>query len=75
MVLTEIVRAKKSKGEVLVFRRGFKPAQFKEGKSDAEAGVQISTGARAIAAQSDGEKTSDDDGGFITETVNVFHWR
>ncbi|KAM6506713.1 Multidrug resistance protein [Fusarium solani] len=75
VVLTEIVRAKKSKGEVLVFRRGYKPAQFKEGKSDAEAGVQISAGARAIAAPTDGEKTSDDDGGFITETVNVFHWR
>ncbi|KAH7142059.1 ABC-2 type transporter-domain-containing protein [Dactylonectria macrodidyma] len=75
VVLTEIVRAKKSKGEVLVFRRGYKPAQFKEGKSDAEAGVQISAGARATTAQTDEEKTSDHVAGCIPETASVFHWR
>ena len=75
VVLTELVTAKKSKGEVLVFRRGHKPAQFKEQRDDAEAGMPTSSGPSAIATQVDHGNTSDKEGGLIQKQTSIFHWR
>ncbi|KAK6189322.1 hypothetical protein LQW54_013385 [Pestalotiopsis sp. IQ-011] len=73
MVSAELVSEKKSKGEVLVFRRGYKPAQFKEGNDDAEEGMvhvgPIATNERATAAA--GEKGT---GGALQGSTSVFHW-
>ncbi|GAB1316185.1 Multidrug resistance protein [Madurella fahalii] len=69
MVAAESVSAKKSKGEVLVFRRGHKPASFKENKGDAESGgVPV-----ASKAVSDGN-TSDKEAGVLQKQTSVFHW-
>lgn len=74
MTFTELVTAKKSEGEVLVFRRGYRPSQFKESKSDAEIGTQLPSGILAIADKADGGM-SDKESGAIQETTSVFHWR
>lgn len=74
MISAELVSEKRSKGEVLVFRRGHKPAQFKEkkGEVDAEEGMMrvgpIATNATNRAAP--GEK----DAGLLQEQSSVFHW-
>ena len=73
--MTELVTAKKSKGEVLVFRRGHKPSQFKEGKADTESGILTSSGPSAIATKMDPDNTSDKEPGFIQKQTSVFHWR
>ncbi|KAJ2903503.1 ZEB2-regulated ABC transporter 1 [Zalerion maritima] len=41
MITAELVAEKKSKGEVLVFRRGHKPAQFSDKKSDDVEAAQV----------------------------------
>ncbi|CZR68022.1 probable ABC transporter CDR4 [Phialocephala subalpina] len=74
VLMTELVTAKKSKGEVLVFRRGHKPSQFKEGKVDTEYGILTSSGPSAIATKMDPGNTSDKSG-FIQKQTSVFHWR
>ncbi|KAI0477156.1 ABC-2 type transporter-domain-containing protein [Xylariaceae sp. FL0804] len=70
MVSAEYVSAKKSKGEVLVFRRGYKPAQFKESKGDAESGSPrigpiVTNASNARAGK---------DGGMLQDTKSTFHW-
>ena len=77
MVAAENVSAKKSKGEVLVFRRGHKPASFKENKGDAESGGTPVAGPAAIALASekgDGN-VSDKEGGVLQASTSVFHWK
>ncbi|KAK3950278.1 ABC-2 type transporter-domain-containing protein [Pseudoneurospora amorphoporcata] len=66
----EAVSAKKSKGEVLVFRRGYKPASFKENKGDSESGGVAVAGKGHV---SDGN-TSDKEAGFLQAQTSVFHW-
>ncbi|KAK4118926.1 hypothetical protein N657DRAFT_684870 [Parathielavia appendiculata] len=76
MFAAENVAAKKSKGEVLVFRRGHKPASFKENKGDAESGGIPLAGPVAEAANghvSDGH-SSDKEGGMLQKQTSVFHW-
>ncbi|KAJ6058241.1 uncharacterized protein N7446_007824 [Penicillium canescens] len=73
MMLTELVTAKKSEGEVLVFRRGHRPPQFKESKSDAEIGIPPTSGHIAVAEKA-AESMSDAESGAIRETTSVFHW-
>jgi ATP-binding cassette subfamily G (WHITE) protein 2 (PDR) len=72
MVAAELVSEKKSKGEVLVFRRGHRPTQFKENKDDAEEGMMrvgpIATNERATAAQ------NKEGGGMLMEQSSTFHW-
>lgn len=76
MLFTEFVTAKKSKGEVLVFRRGQKPAQFKTNKGDDEAGVPLPVGPAVIAATKKSEGgSSDTEAGYIQRQTSVFHWR
>lgn len=73
MVAAELVSEKKSKGEVLVFRRGYKPAQFKNNKDDAEEGMMrvgpIATNERATASAVEKET-----GGNLQGSTSVFHW-
>lgn len=72
MVAAELVSEKKSKGEVLVFRRGYKPAQFKEKKGDAEEGEAPRVGptvTNASRANGNGKEA-----GFIEQQTSVFHW-
>jgi len=73
--MTEVVTAKKSKGEVLVFRRGYKPSQFKESKADMESGTPNSSGTSAIATKMEDGNTSDKESGLIQKQTSVFHWR
>ncbi|KAK3942613.1 ABC-2 type transporter-domain-containing protein [Diplogelasinospora grovesii] len=70
MVAAEGVSAKKSKGEVLVFRRGHKPAAFKEHKGDAESGGVAVAGPAAIAEKSSGSVSD----GMLQKQTSVFHW-
>ncbi|KAF5012146.1 hypothetical protein FDECE_1795 [Fusarium decemcellulare] len=66
IVATELISAKKSKGEVLVFRRGNMPA-VSQGKGDSEA----ASSGRITAV----DKVRDDsDGGNIQGSTSVFHW-
>ncbi|KAI1497952.1 ABC-2 type transporter-domain-containing protein [Biscogniauxia marginata] len=71
MVAAELVSEKKSKGEVLVFRRGYKPAQFKEKKGDAESGEGPRVGP-SVTNQSRAQHNKEV--GFIQEQTSVFHW-
>ncbi|KAF5025555.1 hypothetical protein F66182_2363 [Fusarium sp. NRRL 66182] len=66
IVATEYISAKKSKGEVLVFRHGHLPAVAK-GKSDSEAAT---SGPIAAAAQ----VSDDSDNANIQGSTSVFHW-
>lgn len=72
MVSAELVSEKKSKGEVLVFRRGHKPAQFKERKHDIEDGEGPRVGPTATNASRPGPVNKE--AGFIQEQTSVFHW-
>ncbi len=77
MFAAENVAAKKSKGEVLVFRRGHQPAAFKENKGDAESGgVPVASGmSRAAEGNvSDGNSSDKSEGGMLQGTTSVFHW-
>jgi len=72
MVAAELVSAKKSKGEVLVFRRGHRPAAFKEHhKGDAEAGKRLS-GPAVLAASA---AAADKETGLLQKQTSVFHWQ
>jgi ABC-type multidrug transport system permease subunit/ABC-type multidrug transport system ATPase subunit len=74
MIAAENVAAKKSKGEVLLFRRGHRPAQFKENKGDAESGGTRVAGPVTKAANgnvSDGNVSD----GMLQRQTSVFHWK
>lgn len=71
--MTELVTAKKSKGEILVFRRGYRPAQFKESKGDLEATGGALTPAVPVNAAVT-EKGSGSEKQNLKH-VNVFHWK
>ncbi|KAK3294943.1 ABC-2 type transporter-domain-containing protein [Chaetomium fimeti] len=76
MFSAENVAAQKSKGEVLVFRRGHKPASFKENKGDAESGGTPVAGPVVKAADgnvSDG-RSSNKEAGMLQKQTSVFHW-
>ncbi|KAI1451361.1 ABC-2 type transporter-domain-containing protein [Annulohypoxylon moriforme] len=73
MVAAELVSEKKSKGEVLVFRRGHRPAQFKEKKGDVEEGEGPRVGptvTNASRVNGNGKEA-----GAIQEQSSVFHWK
>ncbi|KAK0616818.1 ABC-2 type transporter-domain-containing protein [Immersiella caudata] len=72
IVSAENVAAKKSKGEVLLFRRGHKPAAFKEQKGDAESGYN--SGRLAVNHGATDGNSSDKEGGVLRGTTSVFHW-
>ncbi|KAI0888526.1 ABC-2 type transporter-domain-containing protein [Annulohypoxylon maeteangense] len=73
MVAAELVSEKKSKGEVLVFRRGHRPAQFKEKRGDVEEGDGPRVGpsvTNASRVNGNGKEA-----GAIQEQSSVFHWK
>lgn len=72
--MTELVTAKKSKGEVLVFRRGHRPGQFREGKGDTESGPLTASERSAIAPKIEPDNESDKHSGALIMD-NVLHWR
>lgn len=72
MAAAELVSEKKSKGEVLVFRRGQKPAFLKDQSSDTEGAKPV--GGSAIVARSD-PSDSDKEAAFIQRQTSVFHWK
>lgn len=74
MMFTELITAKKSEGEVLVFRRGHKPAQLKETKSDPETGFARSSVPVVVSEKADGSM-SEQTRGAVQESTSVFHWR
>ncbi|KAK3682089.1 ABC-2 type transporter-domain-containing protein [Podospora appendiculata] len=74
IVAAENVSAKKSKGEVLVFRRGYKPASFKVGKTDAEGGGAPMVGPTASRIAAHDGNSSDKEGKIEAQT-SVFHWK
>lgn len=75
MVTAELVSEKKSKGEVLLFRLGHKPAYLKEHANDAEGGKAV-TGPAVAARNADGAAHDEKGGaGFIAKQTSVFHWK
>ncbi|ROW08296.1 hypothetical protein VMCG_03196 [Cytospora schulzeri] len=72
MIAAELVSEKKSKGEVLVFRRGHKPAFLSDQSDDAEGGKPV--GGSAIVARNE-PSDSDKEAGFIERQTSVFHWK
>ncbi|KAL2265953.1 hypothetical protein VTJ83DRAFT_5305 [Remersonia thermophila] len=72
MIAAENVAAKKSKGEVLVFRRGHKPAVFNEKKGDAESGVNVH--GTSITNKGAAGSDSDKEGGNLQKQTSIFHW-
>lgn len=73
MLTAEFVSEKKSKGEVLVFRLGHKPAFISEQKGDAEGGK--STGGPVTVARNGEHSDSEKEAGFIQKQTSVFHWK
>ncbi|KAI1076849.1 ABC-2 type transporter-domain-containing protein [Whalleya microplaca] len=72
MIAAELVSEKKSKGEVLVFRRGHKPAVFKEKKGDAEEGEGPRVGPTVTNASR--ANANDKEVGLL-QSQSVFHWQ
>ncbi|KAH6876526.1 ABC transporter [Thelonectria olida] len=68
IVATELISAKKSKGEVLIFRRGNKIAGASKVKNDMESSV---SGPVAVAEKTSGNSSDD---GVIQGSTSVFHW-
>ncbi|KAF2178290.1 putative multidrug resistance ABC transporter [Zopfia rhizophila CBS 207.26] len=66
LAATEFITAKKSKGEVLVFRRGHKILKKSKSTEDLEAGS-----GRPVAA----EKTQSDDIAIIERQTAIFQWK
>lgn len=65
----ENVSEKKSKGEVLLFRRGYKPASFKDNKGDSESGG-VPVSGPVVNKGSDGNVSD----GNIQASTSTFHW-
>lgn len=63
----EFISAKKSKGEVLVFRRGHMPASAKSSPND------IESGASRVPVSEKAEKV-DNAGAIIQRQTAIFHW-
>ncbi|TVY38692.1 ZEB2-regulated ABC transporter [Lachnellula occidentalis] len=68
LIASEYITAKKSKGEVLVFRRGHVPAALKESGSDEESGVP--SGSKAGTATNE----DSDNLNMIKKQTAIFHW-
>ncbi len=72
---TEWITAKKSKGEVLVFLRGFIPYTAKKGGDDIEMYSGGGSSSPAIDRPNDGILSRSDNKGNIERSTSVFHWR
>lgn len=74
MITAELVSEKKSKGEVLLFRLGHKPAFMKEHPDDAEGGKAMS-GPVTAARNGNGSDSEGKEAAFIQRQTSVFHWK
>lgn len=72
MITAEFVSEKKSKGEVLVFRLGHKPAFISEKNKDAEGGKTVGG---PVTAARNSQTDSDKEIAFIQRQTSVFHWK
>ncbi|KAF2863977.1 hypothetical protein K470DRAFT_254291 [Piedraia hortae CBS 480.64] len=70
LAATELISAKKSKGEVLVFRKGYAPAAAKSQPTDVETGPR-DTGGAPLGRQQSYVEASD----VILRQTAVFSWR
>jgi ATP-binding cassette subfamily G (WHITE) protein 2 (PDR) len=71
LVGTEYISAKKSKGEILVFKRGHVPAALKEQEDEEAASPPAG---RNIAADFTGSNATENDFSIQKQTA-VFHWK
>lgn len=71
LAATELIAGKKSKGEVLVFRRGHTPQTLKEHPHDVETADQGSADGAALAKKESYTEASD----IIQKQTAVFSWR
>jgi ATP-binding cassette subfamily G (WHITE) protein 2 (PDR) len=69
-IASEYITAKKSKGEVLVFRRGFVPPSYTKGSND----VEKLLSSPVLVIQKPSEYISSNEGIFRGST-SVFHWK
>ncbi|GKT93710.1 ABC-2 type transporter [Colletotrichum tofieldiae] len=69
MVTAELVSEKKSKGEVLVFRRGHKPAALNEKHTDDPEDIRVGP-----VTTADRNRANEKSDGFIEEQKSTFHW-
>jgi ATP-binding cassette, subfamily G (WHITE), member 2, PDR len=69
LLATEYISAKKSKGEVLVFRRGHKPAALQEKPNDEEAAAN---GDRTAVTEKELDR---DVSAVIQKQTAIFHWK
>ncbi len=67
---SEYIRGRKSKGEVLVFRRGFVPPSFAKGGNDVEKSL---SGPVSVIGRSDNGYMSSNEGAF-EGSKSIFHW-
>ncbi|KAH6872002.1 ABC-2 type transporter-domain-containing protein [Thelonectria olida] len=75
MVSAELVSEKKSKGEVLVYRRGHKPAAVADAEkkhSDPEAAMAHI--GPVVTAERTRSRTQKDTGGMLQQQTSVFQW-
>ncbi|KAK3710076.1 Multidrug resistance protein [Vermiconidia calcicola] len=70
LTATEFISAKKSKGEVLVFRKGHTPASLKEKPDDEETADQHANGAELAQKESYTSATD-----IIQKQTAIFSWR
>ncbi|EFR04875.1 ATP-binding cassette transporter [Nannizzia gypsea CBS 118893] len=68
-ITSEYIRAKKSKGEILVFRRGFVPRSSVKGSHDTENSISVPVPVVALLE----DHSSEEKNGFQGST-SVFHW-
>ncbi|KAI1333509.1 ABC-2 type transporter-domain-containing protein [Xylariaceae sp. FL0016] len=73
ILASEYVTAAKSKGEVLLFRRGHKPAQFKDKKGDVEEGGRRNIG--PVTSNGSGSKPKDGSGSKLEDVRSTFTWQ
>ncbi|KIW60537.1 hypothetical protein PV05_00747 [Exophiala xenobiotica] len=74
LVATETISAKKSKGEVLLFRRGHKPAFLKEKTADTESG-NFDTAVALERQQTKDEQLQRQVSAVIQKQTSIFQWR
>ena len=70
LVATEMISAKKSKGEVLVFRKGYTPASLKDKSDDEETADEHGNGAKLAKKESYTQATD-----VILKQTAIFSWK